>query len=142
LTLKYPQFPVRLKKRGPQTLIFDSVRRKWLVLTPEEWVRQHLINFLVTVKKFPASSIAVEKELALNDLKRRFDIVVYDNQLRPYLIVECKAPYVPLSPVVIEQTLRYNLTIKAPLLMISNGINDYIFNSMNQEVELPQQMPL
>jgi len=130
---------VRLKKRGAQTLIFDFIRKKWLVLTPEEWVRQHLVNYLVTEKKFIASSISIEKELILNDLKKRYDVVVYNRNLQPYLIIECKAPYVALDRPVVEQALRYNLTVKAELLMITNGISDLVFNLKNEVVELPIQ---
>lgn len=107
------------------------------MLTPEEWVRQHVLNFLVTEKKFNASSIAIEKELILNDLKKRYDIVVYGRDLKPYLIIECKAPYIELNDMVIEQALRYNLILKANLLMITNGVSDLIFNSKNEIVTLP-----
>jgi len=136
LTLKYPPFDVRLKKQGGQTYIFDFIRKKWLVLTPEEWVRQHLVNYLVTEKKFPLSVISIEKELVLNDLRRRYDVVVYGRDLSPTLIVECKAPYIALDNAVISQALHYNLTVKAPVLMISNGISDLVFNSKNEIIEL------
>lgn len=135
LKIKYPPFDVRLKKQGEQTYIFDFIRKKWLVLTPEEWVRQHVLNYLVNEKKFPASTISVEKELILNDLKKRYDIVVYKN-LQPHLIVECKAPYIELDKSVIEQALRYNLIVKADLLMITNGVSDWVFNAKNERVML------
>lgn len=138
LSLKYPPYDVKLRKQNGQTYIFDGIRKKWLVLTPEEWVRQHLLNYLVNEKKFPGASIAIEKELALNDLKRRYDLVVFSPDLKPYLIVECKAPYVELDQVVIDQALRYNLVIKAPFVMITNGIRDFIYNAQNQRCELPQ----
>jgi hypothetical protein len=131
---------VRLKKQGAQTYVFDFIRKKWLVLTPEEWVRQHVLNYLVVEKKFMASSISVEKELQLNDLKKRYDIVVYNKQLQPYLIIECKAPYIQLDQLVVEQALRYNLIVKAELLMITNGISDLVFNSKNEVVDLPTQL--
>jgi hypothetical protein len=137
--LKYPPFAIRLRKQGLQTQVFDFIRKKWLILTPEEWVRQHVVNFLVTEKKFAASAIAIEKELVLNDLKRRYDVVVFDRQLKPYLIVECKAPYIPLDRLVVDQALRYNLTVKAELLMITNGVSDLVFNLKNEIVELPLQ---
>ncbi len=130
---------MRLKKQKHQTLIFDFIRKKWLVLTPEEWVRQHVLNYLVTEKKFPASSIAVEKELILNDLRRRYDIVVFDSHLKPYIIVECKAPYIALDKLVIEQALRYNLTVQAELLMVSNGLSDLVYNRRNELIELPSR---
>jgi len=132
---------VRLKKLAEQTYIFDFIRKKWLILTPEEWVRQHLLNYLVTEKKIPASSISIEKELILNDLKKRYDVVVYTRQLKPYLIVECKAPYIALNKEVVEQALRYNLTVKADLLMISNGVSDLVFNIRNEALELPAGIP-
>jgi len=115
------------------------IRKKWLILTPEEWVRQHVLNYLVTVKKYAISSIAIEKELLLNGLKKRYDIVVYTKQLTPYLIIECKAPYVALDNLVIEQALRYNLVIKADLLMITNGVSDLVFNKKQEVVELPSK---
>lgn len=128
---------MRVRKQGAQTQIFDFIRKKWLVLTPEEWVRQHVLNYLVTEKKYSASSIAIEKELVLNDLKRRYDIVVFSKDLKPYLIIECKAPYIELGQLVVDQALRYNLSIKADLLMITNGISDLVFNSKNELVDLP-----
>ena len=128
---------MRLKKLAEQTYVFDAIRKKWLVLTPEEWVRQHLLNYLITEKQIPPSSISVEKELMLNGLKKRYDVVVYTRQLKPYLIVECKAPYVELNKDVVEQALRYNLTVQAELLMITNGVSDLIFNARNEVTELP-----
>ncbi|MDI1356439.1 MAG: type I restriction enzyme HsdR N-terminal domain-containing protein [bacterium] len=139
LALKYPPFAIRLKKEKEQTYVFDFIRKKWLVLTPEEWVRQHVLNYLVVEKQFPASSIAIEKELQLNDLKRRFDIVVFDSLLQPYLIVECKAPYIPLDTQVLEQVLRYNLSLKAKLVMVTNGMSDRVFNELNEMVTLPNR---
>jgi hypothetical protein len=138
LSLKYPPFEPRIKTVGERTMIFDFIRKKWLVLTPEEWVRQHVLNYLVTEKKFPASIISIEKELTLNDLKKRYDIVVYNSDLKPFLIVECKAPFISLDNLVIQQALRYNLTVKAELLMISNGVSDLVFNLKNEAVELPE----
>ncbi|MBL7933845.1 MAG: type I restriction enzyme HsdR N-terminal domain-containing protein [Bacteroidia bacterium] len=136
LSLKYPGFNYRLRKEKGQTYIFDEIRKKWLLLTPEEWVRQHVVNYLVVEKNFHRSNIAVEKELTLNDLKRRYDLVVYTSDLKPYLIVECKAPYVELDQFVIDQALRYNLVVKAPYVMITNGIRDFVYNSENKLCEL------
>ncbi len=96
-----------------------------------------MLSYLVTEKKFIASSISIEKELTLNDIKKRYDVVVYDRHLKPYLIIECKAPYIELDKLVVEQALRYNLTIKADLLMITNGISDLVFNLKNEVIELP-----
>lgn len=137
LALKYPLFNTKLKKQKNQTFIFDEVRKKWLLLTPEEWVRQHLIHYLILEKKYPVSLISIEKEIILNDLKKRYDIVIYNKQLMPVVVIECKAPYIELDKNVVEQALRYNLIIKAKYLMISNGVSDVTFNSLNQAVLLP-----
>ncbi len=137
LALKYPLFNTKLKKQKNQTFIFDEVRKKWLLLTPEEWVRQHLIHYLILEKKYPVSLISIEKEIILNDLKKRYDIVIYNKQLIPVVVIECKAPYIELDKNVVEQALRYNLIIKAKYLMISNGVSDVTFNSLNQAVSLP-----
>lgn len=135
--LKYPPFNVRVKNSKGNTLIFDSIRKKWLVLTPEEWVRQHLINYLVNVKNYPASFIAIEKEISLNDIKKRFDVVVYNSHLSPYILIECKAPYIELDLIVIEQALRYNLNLKSEYIMITNGMDDVVVNKQNQISKLP-----
>jgi len=137
LILKYPSYSPRLKQQAGSTYIFDFIRKKWLILTPEEWVRQHVLNYLVHEKKYAASTIAVEKELSLNDVKKRFDIVVYSKNLNPFLIIECKAPYIELDNLVVEQALRYNIVIKAPFLMITNGLSDLIFNNQQERIELP-----
>ena len=137
LALKYPLFNTRLKKQNNQTYIFDVVRKKWLLLTPEEWVRQHLVHFLIQEKKYPISLLSIEKEINLNGLKKRYDIVIYNKQLQPTVIIECKAPYIELNETVVEQALRYNLVLKANYLMLSNGISDITFNSLNQQVNLP-----
>ncbi|MDP1799845.1 MAG: type I restriction enzyme HsdR N-terminal domain-containing protein [Bacteroidota bacterium] len=142
LALKYPLFNTKLKKQKGQTFIFDEVRKKWLLLTPEEWVRQHLIHYLILEKKYPVSLISIEKEIILNDLKKRYDIVIYNKQLMPVVVIECKAPYIELDKNVVEQALRYNLIIKAKYLMISNGVSDITFNSLNQAVNLPDYSDL
>ena len=137
LALKYPPFGVRVKNGPDSTTIFDFIRKKWVSITDEEWVRQHVLMYLVKDKKYPASLIAVEKEIKLNDLKKRFDIVVFNKQMKPEIIIECKAPYVELDKSVIEQVQRYNLTIKAKYVMITNGVSDLILDKNNNAVELP-----
>jgi len=137
LELKYPSFHVKVKNGDGQTKIFDPIRKKWYVLTPEEWVRQHVLNYLIEVKKYPLSLISVEKEISLNDLKKRYDIVVYKKDFSPFIIVECKAPFVELDVTTIEQAQRYNLILKANYLMITNGISDLILDFENKTVDLP-----
>jgi hypothetical protein len=137
LELKYPSFPVKVKNGGGQTKIFDPIRKKWFILTPEEWVRQHVLNYLIEIKKYPSSLISVEKEVVLNGLKKRYDIVLFKKDLNPFLIVECKAPFIELDITTIEQAQRYNLIVKANYLMITNGIKDLVLNADNKNVDLP-----
>ncbi len=107
--------------------VFDPIRKKWLRLTPEERVRQQFVLFLLSVKNIPASHIAVEKAITVNGLKRRYDVVVFDAAGKPWMVVECKAPGVHLSQAVIEQAGRYNKTLRAPILGVTNGSTHFFF---------------
>jgi hypothetical protein len=118
------QFPVpgfRIKKEGEKAFIFDEIRRKWLLLTEEEWVRQNFVSYLQKELKCPASVIALEKEIVLNGLKKRFDILVYNAAHQPWLMVECKAPSVALNEDVLQQVLRYNMSVPVNYIVITNG---------------------
>lgn len=119
--IEYPEHPFRLKKELEKEFIFDELRKIWVRLTPEEWVRQNFLQYLLQVKGYPASLIAVEKELWLGELKKRFDILVYNAQHRPWLMVECKSTEVPLTEAVLQQVLRYNIAVPVDYLVISNG---------------------
>jgi len=141
LALKYPQVALQLKKQGSQTLVFDVIRKDWFVLSPEEWVRQHLIHYLIHVKHFPASLISVEKQLLLNGQTKRYDVLVYKD-LKPFLVVECKAPFIALDDAVTEQALRYNLVLKADYLMISNGVQDRTYKGQTLLNDLPDYLNL
>lgn len=121
ITIEYPPYRPKIKNDAGREFIFDEVRKKWVVLTPEEWVRQNFLQYLVQVKKYPASLIAVEKEIILGDIKKRFDIVVYDKTHQPFMIVECKEMEVKLDSKVLDQVLRYNITLQVPLLVVTNG---------------------
>lgn len=125
--LKYPTFNIKVKHEGGKALVFDEIRKKWIVLFPEEWVRQHLINYLITVKKIPGSLISVEKEILLNGTKKRYDLVVYNLHLTPVILIECKAPDIKLTPEVAEQIIRYNLTLGVTYLFITNGLQEIVF---------------
>jgi len=123
--LNFPEYPFRFKNSENKPFIFDAIRKKFVVLQPEEWVRQHCIQFLIQEKKYPKSLINVEKELKVNDLSKRYDIVVFKPHGNIDLIVECKAPDVPIDQSVFDQIARYNLSLKADFLMITNGIDHY-----------------
>jgi hypothetical protein len=121
ISIEYPAFPFRIKEEDGREFIFDDLRKQWLRLTPEEWVRQNFLQYLVQVKKYPASMIAIEKEIRLGELKKRFDILVYDAQHQPWLMVECKAMEVPLAESVLQQALRYNIAVPVQYIVITNG---------------------
>jgi hypothetical protein len=141
--LNFPHYSFRLKASENKTLIFDIVRKKYVVLTPEEWVRQHVIHFLHFEKKYPLSLMAVEKQLKINSLTRRTDLVIYNREGKPYIVVECKAPSVAISQATFDQIARYNLELEAHFLMVSNGLNHYhcIMDHANQSYVFLQELP-
>lgn len=123
--LNFPDYTIRLKNSENKTLIFDPIRKKFIVLQPEEWVRQHCIQFLIETKKFPKSLINVEKQIKLNGIVKRYDIVVFNTDGSIHLIVECKAPKIVINQSTFDQIAQYNLELKADYLMVTNGINHY-----------------
>ncbi|MHC1778474.1 MAG: type I restriction enzyme HsdR N-terminal domain-containing protein [Lentimicrobium sp.] len=121
-TLNFPAYNFRTRHHEGQLQIFDPVRKKYVALTPEEWVRQHLIQYLVNEKQVPLHMMASERGLSINRMTKRFDLVVYNLSGKPALIVECKAPTVALSEDVFFQIARYNLALKVKFLLVSNGL--------------------
>lgn len=126
IKLNFPEFEFKLKKIESKTFIFDFVRKRYFLLTPEEWVRQHVLHFLVS-KKIPKTHIAVEKKITINNLNKRFDVVVFDRNYNPLMIVECKSPSVKINQDVFDQISIYNLKIRSKFLMITNGLNNLYF---------------
>jgi len=118
--IAYPAPAFRLKEEDNKEFIFDAFRKLWVRLTPEEWVRQNFLQYLVQVKHYPASLIAVETEIQLYDLRKRCDIIVYKDE-QPWMIVECKEMNEPLNDAVLQQVLRYNISIPSAYLVITNG---------------------
>jgi hypothetical protein len=123
--LNFPKFSFRFKNSENKRLIFDGIRKKFVVLQPEEWVRQHCVQYLIQMKNYPKSLINVEKELKINNLRKRYDIVVFNPDGSLHLIVECKAPEVNIDQTTFDQIARYNLELNATYLMVTNGINHY-----------------
>jgi len=123
--LNFPQYHFRLKNTENRTHIFDVVRKKFVVLQPEEWVRQHVIHFLMETKGYPTSLINVEKQLTINGLRKRYDIIVFNKDGAIDMLIECKAPQVEIDQKVFDQIAIYNLKVKSNYLMITNGINHY-----------------
>ncbi|GGI57793.1 type I restriction enzyme HsdR N-terminal domain-containing protein [Winogradskyella haliclonae] len=123
--LNFPKFDYRFKSTENKVSIFDIIRKKFVVLQPEEWVRQHCVHYLISEKNYPKSLINVEKELTINNLKKRYDIVIFNPDGSIFLIVECKAPKIKISQNTFDQIARYNLALNATYLMVTNGINHY-----------------
>ena len=127
IKIEFPKEHPKLRQNGGVNEIFDAIRKKWLVLTPEEWVRQNVILFLLLTQKFPSSLISVEKEVKLADLRKRYDIVVFNKQTLPWMIIECKEMNVSLSEKTMEQILRYHISVPAKYLVITNGSHCFGF---------------
>jgi diaminopimelate epimerase len=123
--LNLPVYPLRLKHNGNSPFVFDEFRSKWLSLTPEEWVRQHFAHYLVQEKKFPKGRMALEYSIQVNKQPRRCDIVYFNEEMAPELIVECKAPDIPINQKVFDQIVRYNFELKVPFLVVTNGIKHF-----------------
>lgn len=140
-SLIYPTFNVRIKHENGKAFVFDEIRKKWILLTPEEWVRQHLLNHLIQTKNIPASLISVEKEINLNNTKKRYDAVVYDKSMKPVLLIECKAPDVLITETTLEQTLRYNLILGVKFLLITNGLKEFVIGAENGKGKLLKELP-
>lgn len=123
--LNFPKFMFRFKNSENKISIFDTIRKRFVILQPEEWVRQHCVEFLLKEKKYPKPHINVEKELVVNGMKKRYDIVVFNPDGTIYLVVECKAPSIVINQDTFDQIARYNLSLNATYLMVTNGLNHY-----------------
>jgi hypothetical protein len=124
ISINYPEYPFKIQKEAGKDCIFDPLRKTWVVLTPEEWVRQNFIQYLIQVKQYPASLIAIEKTIQLGELKKRFDIVVYKNEAA-WILIECKEANVSLTEKTLEQILQYQQVIEASYLVMTNGHTTY-----------------
>jgi hypothetical protein len=134
---------LKIKREGGKRWIFDPIRRKWLVLQPEEMIRQLVLHFLVEEKRYNLARISVEKKLKINSLDKRFDLLVYSQDLRPFLLVECKAPQVPIGQDVFRQASWYNLPLKVRYILVTNGIETYCcaMDYERQEHEFLTEVP-
>jgi hypothetical protein len=124
-SLNFPEYTFRFKNNENNVSIFDEIRKKFVILQPEEWVRQHCVRFLIEALQIPKSLINVEKELIINGLKKRYDIIVFYPDGRIYLIVECKAPKIIINQNTFDQIAQYNMALDSDYLMITNGLNHY-----------------
>lgn len=132
--LNFPNYAFRIKNNQNRQYIFDEIRKKFVVLQPEEWVRQHVLHYLIFSKKYPKSLVNVEKQLTVNQLIKRYDVVVFNPDGSIYLLVECKAPEVKIDQTTFDQIARYNYQLKARYLMVTNGLDHY-YCEMDHELE-------
>lgn len=132
--LNFPKFLFRFKNSENKISIFDDIRKKFVILQPEEWVRQNCVHYLMQIKGYPKSLINVEKELIVNNLRKRYDIVIFNSDGSIHVIVECKAPKINITQTTFDQIARYNLTLNASYLMVTNGLNHY-YCQMDFEAE-------
>ena len=141
INVKYPEPEFRMKSEGDNTFIFDTLRKTWLQLTEEEWVRQNFVQYLIQVALYPSSYIALEKEIILNELKKRFDILIYNKEFQPWMLIECKARDVQLSEDVLQQVLRYNISVPVQYIIITNGISTIGWKKEGGGLQLIEQLP-
>lgn len=139
-SIRYPKHEFRFKQEADKEWIFDEFRKQWVRLTPEEWVRQNMLQYLVQTLHYPATLIAVEKEISLGELKKRFDILVY-RESTPWMIIECKEMGVPLSEAVLKQILNYNISLRASYIIITNGSDTAGFDLRNGTAESITSFP-
>ena len=122
--LNFPEYSLKISKSEKDFFVWDDIRKKKLVLTPEEWVRQHTVEYLIQDKNYAPSLISLEGSLKINNLERRYDVLVYNNS-KPHILVECKAAYVKINQSVFDQIARYNLVLNVPYLWVTNGKEHY-----------------
>jgi hypothetical protein len=142
IAVNFPEPVFRLKKEKDVEFIFDNIRKQWLVLNEEEWVRQNFVQYLIQTLHYPAAFIAIEKEIMLGELKKRFDILVYNKAHRPWMMIECKATAIGLTDAALQQVLRYNISVPVSFLVITNGRFTYGWERSDRQLNLIQQMPL
>ena len=133
--LNLPQFDIRISKEGGKVMVLDFIRRKYVVLTPEEWVRQHFVNYLINHLKYPKSLFKVESGLKFNKLNKRSDILIHDRQGKAWMLVECKSPDIKLTQKAFNQIAVYNMTIGAKYLAVTNGMVHFCCEAGTSSVE-------
>ena len=130
IQIPFPAFPFKIKEAAGKEWIFDEIRKQWVRLSPEEWVRQNILQYFLQVMNYPSSLIAIEKEIKIGDLKKRFDILVYKNAA-PWLMVECKEMNLPINESVLKQVLTYHISIEVPYILITNGKQSFAYEICN-----------
>ncbi len=141
--LNLPDFELKLKEEASQTWVYDPIRKKYVVLTPEEWVRQHFINYLIHHLGYPRALIKVESGLSVNAMARRSDVLVFNREGEPHMLIECKSPSVNVDQKVFDQVSAYNIQYQAKLLVVTNGIRHYCctIDQSNKQYRFISEIP-
>ncbi len=139
--LNLPKADIKVKEEGETTFVWDLVRRKYIVLTPEEWVRQHFIHFLINEFDYPKALMKVESGLKVNRMVKRSDLVILNRDGEPWMLVECKSPYVNIDQTALIQVINYNRTYNAPYLVLTNGMRQVVCNVNMKGVEVIDELP-
>ncbi|MBB1284649.1 type I restriction enzyme HsdR N-terminal domain-containing protein [Flavisolibacter sp. BT320] len=141
ISISFPTPAFKIEKRGGRNFVYDGIRRQWILLTEEEWVRQNFVAYLLQVLKYPKEAVVLEKAILVNGLKKRFDILVFDHEQKPWMLIECKAPLVGLSEAVLQQVLRYHLAVPVPWLLITNGVVTTGWRKEGSELVMVAELP-
>jgi len=141
IKIDFPNHSFKIKNDNNKELIFDEIRKTWLMLTPEEWVRQNFVNYLLRVKKYPPALVALEKKIMVGEMPKRFDILVYNNEHKPWMMVECKSINIALKEEVLTQVLRYNIAVPVNYLVITNGTSCMAFKKDNAQLVPLDEFP-
>ena len=141
IKIHYPVHEFRMKKENNREMIFDESRKTWLRLTPEEWVRQNFIRYLIHTKNYPSSLVALEKKIMVGEMTKRFDILVFSKEHHPWMMVECKSTTVSLNEEVLNQVLRYNIAMPVQYLVITNGTSCMAFKKEHSELLPLEEIP-
>ncbi|MCK5907272.1 MAG: type I restriction enzyme HsdR N-terminal domain-containing protein [Flavobacteriales bacterium] len=143
IPLNLPKYNFKLKEEENKVFIFDSIRKKFLQLTPEEWVRQNFIQYLITEKKYPKSLFSIEKGIKVSNTTKRVDITIYNTDKQIEVLIECKAPEVKITQKAFDQIARYNLTLNAKYLVVTNGLNHFfaVIDNINNKYIFLKDLP-
>ena len=142
ISIQFPKPEFRIKKDANKEFIFDALRKRWLLLTAEEWVRQNFVQYLIKIKNYPSTLIALEKEIQLGELKKRFDVLIYNKDHKPWMMIECKGREIRLNDAVLQQALRYNISVPVEFIVNTNGNFTYGWQRSGTDLKLMNELPV
>lgn len=139
--IAFSNYEFKIKSEGGSRFIFDIIRKRYVVLNPEEWVRQNILHYLIDEMDYPKGLVAVEKEIKVNQLRKRYDVVVFDPEQKPWMLIECKEPNMPISDTTLEQLMRYHQILQCPFWMLTNGRKSYCAQVKDGKIEWLSSIP-